>query len=206
MVKDTKLYDILQVPPSCSEAQLKKQYYKLAKEYHPDKNPAMGDKFKEISHAYEVLSDPQKRDQYDQFGEDGPQMDSGDLFSQLFNMGGMGGSRQQQQRKGRDMTHKLKCSLEELYKGKSTKLALNKQILCPGCDGRGGKQGAVHNCTGCGGRGVRIVTRQMGPMIQQMQVQCNECNGEGQTMNPKDRCTECKGRKVSQERKVLFLI
>ena len=174
-------------------------------------NPDAGDRFKEISHAYEVLSDSQKRGIYDQYGEQGLSGEGGfggagmspeDLFSQLFGGGG-GRSRPTGPRKGKDMTHSLKVSLEDLYKGKTSKLALQKQVLCAGCEGKGGKDGAVKTCTSCNGRGIRIVTRQLGPMIQQMQVACSDCNGEGEIIRDKDRCIECKGKKVGTERKIL---
>ncbi len=133
-------------------------------------------------------------------------MNPEDLFSQFFGGGFFGsGGRQRPTgpRKGKDMTHALKVSLEELYKGKVSKLALQKQVVCGKCEGRGGKEGAVKECTGCNGRGVRIIMRQMGPMIQQMQQTCPECNGEGQVINQKDRCKDCNGKKVSSERKIL---
>lgn len=101
------------------------------------------------------------------------------------------------------MSHALKVSLEDLYKGKISKLALQKQVICNKCEGKGGKEGAVKECTGCNGRGVRLVTRQMGPMIQQMQQTCPDCRGEGEIINQKDRCKTCVGKKVVTERKVL---
>jgi len=93
--------------------------------------------------------------------------------------------------------------LEDVYKGKTSKLALQKQVLCGPCEGRGGKAGATKTCSGCQGRGVKVVIRQMGPMIQQMQQTCPDCNGEGETINPKDRCTACNGKKITNERKIL---
>lgn len=219
MVKDTKYYDILQVDPSASESELKKAYRKLALQFHPDKNPDAGDKFKEISHAYEILSDAQKRQLYDQFGEEGlsgdggmggPGMSPEDLFSHLFGGGGGmfgggsgGGRRSNGPRRGKDMAHALKVSLEDLYRGKVSKLALQKQILCAACDGKGGKDGAVKTCAGCQGRGIKIIMRQLGPMIQQMQQTCSECNGEGEIISLKDRCKGCAGKKVVNERKIL---
>ena len=156
---------------------------------------------------------------YDQYGEKGLSegaggmggMDPQDLFSQLFGGGGGGGffggggrsQRPQGPRKGKDLVHRIKVSLEELYKGKTTKLALQKHVLCSKCNGKGGKEGAVKTCTGCRGQGVKIVLRQLGPMVQQIQQQCGDCNGEGEIINPKDRCKSCNGKKVSSERKVL---
>ncbi|KAI8343627.1 hypothetical protein BC941DRAFT_448391 [Chlamydoabsidia padenii] len=216
MPRETKYYDILGVDPSASEGELKKAYRKLALKYHPDKNPDAGDKFKEISHAYEVLSDAEKRQMYDQYGEEGLNgqggmggMDAEDLFSQLFGgglFGGGGGGRSrgpQGPRRGKDMVHHLKVSLEDLYKGKTTKLALQKHVLCGKCEGKGGKDGAVRTCTGCNGQGVRVTIRQMGPMMQQFQQACPECRGQGEIVNEKDRCKQCMGKKIVGEKKIL---
>ncbi|ODV86149.1 hypothetical protein CANARDRAFT_197237 [[Candida] arabinofermentans NRRL YB-2248] len=214
MVKDTKLYDILGVSPDASEQQLKKAYRLGALKNHPDKNPSpeAAEKFKEISHAYEILSDDQKRDIYDQFGEEGLNgggpggmgggMDGSDIFSQFFG-GGMGGSssRPSGPQKGKDIKHSISCSLEELYKGRTAKLALNKTVLCSGCKGKGGKN--VKKCSSCNGQGVKFITRQMGPMIQRFQTTCEVCNGEGDIVAPKDKCSICNGKKISNERKIL---
>ncbi|KAI8904314.1 hypothetical protein EDD86DRAFT_213114 [Gorgonomyces haynaldii] len=211
MVKSTKYYDVLGVSPSASDSEIKKAYYKLAKTYHPDKNPEAGDKFKEISHAYEVLSDGEKRQVYDRYGEEGLTgageggmgMSPEDLFSQFFGGGFGGRSRPSGPQRGKDMQHALKVSLEDLYKGKTSKLALQKQVLCAACNGKGGKEGAVQTCRGCSGRGVKIQMRQMGPMIQQFQTTCNECSGTGESIDPKHMCQTCHGRKVGTERKIL---
>ncbi|KAL7830898.1 hypothetical protein SRHO_G00304000 [Serrasalmus rhombeus] len=215
-VADTKLYDLLGVSPSASENELKKAYRKLAKEYHPDKNPNAGDKFKEISFAYEVLSNPEKKELYDRYGEQGlreggcggPGMD--DIFSHIFGgglfgfMGGHSRSRNGGRRRGEDMVHPLKVSLEDLYNGKTTKLQLSKNVLCSTCNGQGGKSGAVQKCTTCRGRGMRIMIRQLGPgMVQQMQSVCTDCSGEGEVISEKDRCKKCEGKKVVKEVKIL---
>ncbi|RXN38595.1 dnaJ -like protein [Labeo rohita] len=216
-VADTKLYDILGVSPSATENELKKAYRKLAKEYHPDKNPNAGDKFKEISFAYEVLTNPEKKDLYDRYGEQGLREGGGggagmeDIFSHIFGgglFGFMGGqssrSRNGGRRRGEDMIHPLKVSLEDLYNGKTTKLQLSKNVLCSACNGQGGKTGAVQKCATCRGRGMRIMIRQLAPgMVQQMQSVCTDCNGEGEVIHEKDRCKECEGRKVCKEVKVL---
>ncbi|CEG73909.1 Putative ATPase GET3 [Rhizopus microsporus] len=147
---------------------------------------------------------------YDQFGEEGLNggpgmggMDAEDLFAQFF--GGFGGGRRGPSgpRRGKDMVHALKVSLEDLYNGKTSKLALQKHILCPKCNGKGGKEGAVRKCQSCNGQGIRIITRQMGPMIQQMQQPCGDCQATGEVIDEKDRCTECRGKKVVGEKKIL---
>lgn len=212
MVKTTKLYDLLGVSPGASESELKSAYRKLALKYHPDKNPEAGDKFKEISHAYEVLSDTNKREVYDQYGEEGlngegPGMSPQDIFSQFFGGGFFGGgfggqSKPRGPRRGADMDFSLGVALEDLYKGKTTKIAVQRQVVCDKCDGKGGKADAVKACSGCNGNGVRVTIRQIGPMIQQMQSACNECNGEGEIIREKDRCKGCQGKKVTTEKKV----
>ncbi|GJE97939.1 DnaJ-domain-containing protein [Phanerochaete sordida] len=214
MVRETKYYDLLEVSPDASEADLKKAYRKKALRLHPDKggDPEL---FKEVTHAYEVLSDPQKRSVYDARGEAGLSeaggmggMDPQDLFSQLFGGGGggpfgFGGGRSQGPRKTKDLVHRVTVSLEDLYKGKVTKLALTRNVICGKCNGKGGKEGAVRPCGNCNGRGIRIMLRQMGPMIQQIQQACDECSGTGEIINAKDRCKECNGKKVNSEKKML---
>lgn len=106
-------------------------------------------------------------------------------------------------RKGKDLVHRVNVTLEDLYKGKTTKLALTKHIICSKCSGKGGKAGAVRSCGSCNGRGVKITLRQMGPMLQQIQQACNECDGTGEIINQKDRCKTCNGKKVVSERKFL---
>lgn len=213
MVKETKFYELLEVDITATESELKKAYRKLALKYHPDKNPDAGDKFKEISHAYDVLSDSQKRSVYDQYGEAGLNgdgmgggMNAEDLFGELFGgglFGGGGRSRNTGPQRGKDMHHGLKVTLEDLYKGKTSKLALQKTVICATCDGKGGKEGAVKTCSTCNGRGIRLVVRQMGPMIQQIQQPCGDCGGAGEIIREKDRCTVCRGKKTVQERKIL---
>ncbi|KAK6205002.1 dnaJ class heat shock protein [Scheffersomyces amazonensis] len=211
MVKDTKFYDALGVQPNASDSELKKAYRKAALKYHPDKNPSpeAAEKFKEISHAYEILSDDQKREIYDSYGEEGLSGQGGpggmgaeDIFSQFFG-GSFGGAGAGRPTRGKDIKHAISCTLEELYKGRTAKLALNKTVLCNTCNGLGGKEGKVKKCSGCNGTGTRFVTRQMGPMIQRFQTTCDTCQGTGDICDPKDRCTTCKGKKTQQERKIL---
>ncbi|KAJ7055180.1 molecular chaperone, partial [Mycena amicta] len=152
MVRETKFYDLLEVPPSASESDLKKAYRKKALRLHPDKggDPEL---FKEVTHAYEVLSDPDRRSIYDARGEAGLEqqgsmggMDPQDLFSQLFGGSGGGfgggggffgggGSRNAGPRKTKDLVHRVHVTLEDLYKGKTTKLALTRNRICTKCKG-----------------------------------------------------------------------
>lgn len=213
---NTRFYDALGVPKTATQDDLKKAYRKSAIKNHPDKG---GDpeKFKEISQAYEVLSDPEKREIYDQYGEEalkegaagGGMHDPFDLFSSLFGGGGHPfgpGSRSggRRQKRGEDVVHPLKVTLEDLYNSTSKKLSLSRNVLCPKCNGKGSKSGAPATCPGCQGSGLKVSIRQLGPnMIQQMQHVCNDCKGSGEVINEKDKCPQCKGAKVVQEKKLL---
>lgn len=205
-VDNNKYYEALGVPKTATAAEIKKAYRKLALKNHPDKggDPEL---FKQITVAYEVLSDQEKRDLYDQYGEEGLQnggggADASDLFSQIFRGGGA--RRRTGPQKGEDLTHPLKVSLEDLYNGKTVKLAVNRDVLCGRCEGRGGADGAEKICDTCQGRGMRVQMRQISPtMMQQMQSVCPDCRGQGKTIREADRCKGCKGKKVTKERKVL---
>ncbi|KAL2981510.1 hypothetical protein AAZX31_13G293300 [Glycine max] len=215
----TRYYEILGVSKNASPDDLKKAYKKAAIKNHPDKG---GDpeKFKELAQAYEVLSDPEKREIYDTYGEDalkegmgggGGGHDPFDIFSSFFGgspFGSAGGSsRGRRQRRGEDVVHPLKVSLEDLYLGTSKKLSLSRNVLCSKCNGKGSKSGASMTCAGCQGTGMKVSIRHLGPsMIQQMQHPCNECKGTGETINDRDRCQQCKGEKVVQEKKVLEVV
>ena len=211
MVCETKFYDILGVGPTATEAELKKAYRKQALKYHPDKNPDAGDKFKEISQAYEVLSDPEKREIYDEFGEQGIKEGHGknagfsspmDMFNMFFGGGmgaGPGGTRSRN--KTKPMVHKLGVTLEELYNGKVRKLAANRDIQCENCDGKGGKK--VKKCSDCHGLGMKTKTRQMGPMVQQSQHPCGTCSTRGEVVDPASICKTCKGKRTTRDKKIL---
>uniref|UniRef100_A0A8C7Q777 Uncharacterized protein n=1 Tax=Oncorhynchus mykiss TaxID=8022 RepID=A0A8C7Q777_ONCMY len=208
MVKETGFYDTLGVNPKATPDEIKKAYRKLALKYHPDKNPNEGEKFKLISQAYEVLSEPKKRDLYDQGGEqaikDGGMGGGGspmDIFNMFF---GGGGRMPQRDRRGKNVVHQLTVTLEEMYNGTNRKLALQKNVICGKCEGYGGKKGALQTCGSCKGRGVEIKVQQIGPgMIQQIQTMCAECQGEGERFNSKDRCKTCNGHKVERKKKIL---
>ncbi|NXF96559.1 DNJA1 protein, partial [Eubucco bourcierii] len=231
MVKETTYYDVLGVKPNASAEELKKAYRKLALKYPPDKNPNEGEKFKQISQAYEVLSDPKKRDLYDKGGEQAiKEGGSGGGFGSpmdIFDMFFGGGGRMQRERRetwevycsferylsslsisfystGKNVVHQLSVSLEDMYNGATRKLALQKNVICDKCEGRGGKKGAVECCPNCRGTGMQIRIHQIGPgMVQQIQSVCMECQGHGERISPKDRCKSCNGRKIVREKKIL---
>ncbi|KAK9870405.1 hypothetical protein WA026_007974 [Henosepilachna vigintioctopunctata] len=214
-MEDNKLYDILEVDRNASDNEIKKQYRKLAKEFHPDKNPESGDKFKEISYAYEVLSDPKKRATYDQYGLKGMQegipegFGGEDFLSHLFG-GGLftgfnpfGGSSKRRQ-KGEDTVHPFKVSLEELYNGKEAKLQLSKNVICNTCKGKGSKSGKTEKCRTCKGHGIKVTFHELAPgMAQQTQTTCPDCRGGGEYIKESDRCGTCNGKKVCNESKIL---
>lgn len=216
MVKDTKFYDILGVKPDASLDEIKKAYRKLALKLHPDKNPDNDpEQFKQLSQAYEVLSDEKKRKLYDQVGEQGLKEGGGsggfhsadpfDIFNMFFGGGSggpFGGGRQEN--RGKNLVHQLGVSLEELYNGAVRKLALQKNIVCDKCEGRGGKKGAVSKCTTCNGSGYVVRVNQIAPgMIQQIRSHCSDCDGNGEKINPRDKCKTCDGKKIVRERKII---
>lgn len=171
-VDTTKLYETLGVEKDATKAQIRKAYLKLSKTHHPDKG---GDshKFKEISSAYEVLSDEDKRKTYDKYGLEGLSDEGGrgggggmeDLFPGMF-----GSRKRSGPAKGKATNYPLKVSLEDIYKGKTAKLAVQRDVIV----------GDVKECSDCNGQGVVMIHRQIGPgMIQQMQKHCDTCGGEG---------------------------
>lgn len=211
-------YDILGVSKSASADEIKKAYRKLAIKYHPDKNPddkVAEENFKEAAEAYEVLSNPEKRQRYDQFGHAGAQggfggggfggggMSMEDIFSQFgdvfgggspfdsfFGGGGQRGGRRTQ--RGTNLRIKVKLTLDEIANGVEKKIKVNKQVVCGTCDGTGAKdKNSFQTCKTCGGSGaVRRVTN---TILGQMQTTstCPTCNGEGSTISSK--CTSCHG-------------
>jgi len=210
-------YEILGVGKSASPDEVKKAYRKVAMQYHPDRNPgdkAAEDKFKEAAEAYEVLSDADKKAQYDRFGHAGvsgngrgghsANMDDifsqfGDIFGEdvfgtFFGGGGRGrsGGGRSHGIKGSNLRIKLKLNYEEIAKGINKSVKVKKYVACNTCSGSGAKdKGSVQTCGTCGGSGqVRKVTN---TFLGQMQTvtTCATCNGEGTTITAK--CNTCKG-------------
>merc|ERR1719412_2833025 len=161
----TAFYKTLEAEKGASEPEIKKAYRKLAVKHHPDKG---GDpeKFKEITRAYEVLSDPEKRRIYDERGEEG-----------LEGGGGRGGGGGRRRQKTKDVMQPLKVTLEQLYSGATKKMAITRQVI--------DKKKGVQECRECDGRGVTVEVIRMGPMIQQMQSSCSHCGGQGKSFRTK---------------------
>lgn len=179
-VDTTKLYEVLGVEKDADDKTIKKAYRKLCLKHHPDKG---GDEhfFKEVNAAYEILSDQKKREIYDQYGLEGVEQEGApsaaggeDLFSMFF---GGGRSRNTGPRKGPSIQHPLKVSLEDLYNGKTVKLAINRKVIV----------GDSNECATCHGQGAVMEMRQIGPgMITQMQRPCVQCSGQGYNAKTKN--------------------
>jgi len=219
MVKETEFYDRLGITPDAKIDDIKKAYKKMAIKFHPDKNPnnpEAVEKFKEVSEAYEVLADDNKRQMYDKYGKEALKEggfgahSAHDIFEQFFGGGGgfgsfFGGGGRGGPRRTEDIVHELQVTLDDLYKGKTSKLSVNRNVICGTCSGAGTKSGAnTGKCKTCDGRGIRLIIKQLGPgMIQQMQAICNDCGGKGETIKEEDKCKDCKGKKVNKEKKIL---
>jgi len=194
-VDTQKFYDLLGIPKNADEKTIKKAFRKKAMKNHPDRG---GDpeKFKEISKAYEILSNKEKRELYDKYGEEGVEKgggDDGDMFSNIF--GGGGGRSRKAKRKGQNGLLSVDCTLEELYNGCRKSAKFRKQFFCDTCGGKGGKN--VRECSRCDGKGVRMVVRRLGPnMMTQSQARCDTCSGTGEICRSQDRCRACNGAKV----------
>ncbi|KAE8588332.1 hypothetical protein XENTR_v10022466 [Xenopus tropicalis] len=212
MVKETGYYDLLGVRPSASSEEIRRAFRRLALKYHPDKNPSAGEKFKQISKAYEILHDSHKRELYDRGGEDALTGNSTgcrsafdsplDIFNLFF--GGSTRVHHQAERKGKSVAHHLPVSLEDLYNGATRKLSLQKNAICAKCKGSGAKQGSITKCPKCQGCGIEVhLLTHIPGVMSQIQTPCSECNGKGECIRLRDRCQVCSGRKIIREKKIL---
>jgi molecular chaperone DnaJ len=213
-------YEVLGVARSASAEEIKKAYRKLAIQYHPDKNPGNSEaeeKFKEAAAAYEVLSNAEKRQNYDRFGHSGPQMGGGgfgggmdmnDIFEQFGDIfGGAFGSSssrggQRGGQRGTNIRIKLKLSLEEISDGVTKKLKVNKYSGCSTCHGSGAKAGTQpRTCSTCQGSGQ--VTQITNTFLGQMRTAsiCPTCQGQGSIIT--DKCTSCRGEGIERGEEVI---
>lgn len=223
-------YEVLGVSKGASEDEIKKAYRKIAIKYHPDRNPGdkvAEEKFKEAAEAYDVLHDPQKRQQYDQFGFDGP-MGGGaggfgggfgggfsmdDIFSMFGDVfgghgggfgGGFGGQRggRPAQHRGADLRLKVRLSLEEIATGVTKKFKVKKDVTCSHCHGSGAETGSGNEtCPTCHGSGVVTRTTQSLFGMMQTQTVCPTCEGEGMVI--KNKCKACGGTGVVKGEEVV---
>lgn len=196
MVKDTKLYDILEIQSNATDAEINKQYKMLARKYHPDKNPgdaSASQKLQEINEAKEILLNPEKRRLYDQVGLDmvNGNASSGPSPEDIFNMFGGGGFGRERQQEKENIVINQEVSLEDIYNEKPIQVNFKQKNCCERCNGEGTKDGKSNKCNNCDGRGVRIQVIQMGPMIQQVQSTCGNCRGTGKMSIPDNTCNEC---------------
>ncbi|SEM48120.1 molecular chaperone DnaJ [Paenisporosarcina quisquiliarum] len=207
-------YEVLGISKSATQDEIKKAYRKLSKQFHPDINKEAGaeDKFKEISEAYEVLSDEQKRSSYDQFGHAGPNQGFGgfggsadgfgfeDIFSSFF---GGGGSRRRDPnapRKGNDLQYSMTIEFEEAVFGKEKEIEVSKEENCETCSGSGAKPGTKpEKCSHCNGLGQVNVTQDTPFGRVQTKRACNHCQGTGNII--KDKCATCHGKGTVNKRK-----
>ena len=213
-------YEVLGVDKNASANDIKKAYRKLAIQYHPDKNPGdkeAEEKFKEAAEAYGVLSDPDKKARYDQFGFEGVSgaagggfngagMDINDIFSMFgdifggrggfggFSGFGGGGSSRPAKFRGSDQRVKVKLTLQEIANGVTKKFKLKKYVPCTHCNGSGAENGAVETCPECKGTGRVIRTQQSFFGMMQSEVACPHCNGQGKII--KNKCKHCNGEGI----------
>lgn len=216
MAEKRDYYEVLGVTKSASASEIKKAYYKLAKQYHPDVNPGDAEaekKFKEINEAYAILSDEEKKAKYDQFGhaafENGGAgggygagfegFDFGDIFSSFFGggggfggFGGGGSSRRNAPMRGEDIYARVTLTFEEAVHGCKKDVTFGRVQKCADCSGSGAKKGtSAETCKKCGGSGqVRVQQRTAFGMMQSMRA-CDECRGSGKII--KEPCTNCRG-------------
>ncbi len=218
-------YEILGVSKGADEQEIKKSYRQMALKYHPDRNPddkASEEKFKEAAEAYDILSNPEKRSRYDQYGHAGMNGASGggfgggmsmdDIFSQFgdifgghfgfesFFGGGRSGGRHVM--RGTNLRVKIRLTLEEIATGVEKKIKVNKYVNCNTCNGTGAKNGtALNTCSTC--RGTGQVTRTTNSFFGQMQTTqaCPSCNGEGKTIT--QRCMDCAGDGIIKNEEVI---
>ena len=225
-------YEVLGVGKNATPDELKKAYRKLALQYHPDRNPGdkeAEEKFKEAAEAYDVLSNPDKKARYDQYGHAGVDgaygaggMDMNDIFSNLGSIfgdlfgGGFGGGfsgfsgfsgsnggGQRRVLRGTNLRIKVKLTLEEIDRGCEKKIKVSKYVPCKTCNGTGSKDGKTEVCQHCHGSGVVIETKRTMLGMMQTQSACPHCGGEGRVV--KDKCHDCHGDGIVKSDEIITI-
>ena len=230
MAEKRDYYEVLEVTKTATVEEIKKAYRKKAIQYHPDKNPGdkeAEEKFKEAAEAYDVLSNPEKRSRYDQFGHagvscaagnggpfggfSGESMSMDDIFSMFgdifgghggFGGFGGGGRARKPQYRGGDLRLKVRMTLQEIATGVTKKFKVKKKVACPHCHGSGAEgSGATETCPTCHGNGFVVKTQQSIFGMMQTQAVCPTCGGEGTII--KNKCKECGGEGVVNGEEVI---
>ncbi len=229
MANKRDYYEVLGVDRNATPDELKKAYRKLALQYHPDRNPGdkeAEEKFKEAAEAYDVLSNPDKKARYDQFGHAGMEgaygqggMDMNDIFSNLgsifgdlFGGGGFrtgfsgfggGGGAARRVLRGTNLRIKVKLTLEEIDRGCEKKIKVSKYVPCKTCGGSGAKDGKTETCSHCHGSGVVTETKRTILGMMQTQSACPQCGGEGRIV--KDKCHDCHGDGIVKSDEIITI-
>lgn len=204
-------YSVLGIEKNASEEDIKKAYRKLAKQYHPDvnpNNPSAEAKFKEVSEAYSVLSDPEKKNNFDRYGSANPQhnpfegfnpfggfnqgFDPSSIFEEFF-----GG--RNKPRGNSDINVSIRISVKDFLLGTRKNINITKNIFCDNCNGEGGYNSQM--CGACSGRGVQIQMVQQGPFTIQNTVHCSHCGGKGKKFS--NICESCSGHGQTQKKEVI---
>ena len=208
-------YDILGVSPTATDDEIRKNYKRLAKKYHPDLHPddkESEEKFKDINEAYEVLSDKTKREHYDMYGTADENFDMNyDPFSTFRNMfrggfEGFGRSRDQRRQYdiGSDLIYNLKISFNESVNGCKKNIKFKRNEPCKECNGTGSKDGKLHNCSYCNGTGIVTETKINGNFRYMNQYPCPHCHGTGKGVV--NKCGKCNDGKVVVEKELEITI
>ena len=198
-------YDVLGVSKDADSSSLKSAYRKLAMKYHPDKNPGDTEsekKFKEVSEAYEILSNSEKRQAYDAYGHDAFNQSGGggfsdgfsgfgsfsDIFEDFFGDLGGGGSSRKRQQRGQDLKYEVDVDLREAYTGIKKEISFDTLVRCDSCSGSGSEKGSgLKNCSACGGSGRTRASQG----FFTVERTCSACGGAGQVIT--DPCGSCNG-------------